>query len=819
MINRKRFVLLGWSMLVTLFAMSVSRASADVSAYRSEVPSEVDLTTLERVLGDSTLELKSVVINSYGSPKGSYSHNAKMVQKHADKLRKKLVGRYNLPESKITILNVAEDWAGVENFILQSEIGNLSNRDSLLEIVRDSNISPDEKEKLIKKKFKSDYEYLKENCFPKLNRVSYTLDYKQKEYDTIYRDGYEYKVERTNQEPASAQEISQSFDSQKVQNDNLGAEKLITDTIHGDALVSFLVNEAEMRSDSTGNQQDLDKITAMLDQVMTDQTIRLQRIIISGYASPDGPYANNARLAKNRTKVLKDFIEGRYNVSNDLIETHAIAEDWDGLEQFVENSSDSDLPNKQAILDIIRSSQKLDVKERKIKAFKNDYDYLKENCLPKLRRSEYYFQYFKDSCPVTTNVAAQPEPVQTSDIVVNDGRAVDSQKTIQDNLEITETLITDTIHGDALVTFLINEAEMRSDLNDNQHDLDKITSILDQVMNDKAIRLQRIIISGYASPDGPYAKNARLAENRTNILKEFIEGRYDVSNDLIETHSVAEDWDGLERFVENASDSDLLNKQAILDIIRSNQNLDVKERKIKSFKKDFEYLKENCLPQLRRSEYYIQYFKDSRFVTKNIIDQPEPEPEPVVIEPEEKKPFYIAAKTNLLYDAAFVPNIGVELYFGNQWTVSADWFYNWWYSDRRHRYWQGYGGYLGVRKYFGSKAEEHPFTGHHIGLYGLMMTYDVEWGGRGYQSPDWGFGGGIEYGYSLPIARRLNLDFSLGIGYQDGEYKEYLPMDGHYVWQSTHQRHWFGPTKAEVSLKWLIGRGNYHKKYGKNKTK
>ena len=605
MINRKRFVLLGWSMLVTLFAMSVSRASADVSAYRSEVPSEVDLTTLERVLGDSTLELKSVVINSYGSPKGSYSHNAKMVQKHADKLRKKLVGRYNLPESKITILNVAEDWAGVENFILQSEIGNLSNRDSLLEIVRDSNISPDEKEKLIKKKFKSDYEYLKENCFPKLNRVSYTLDYKQKEYDTIYRDGYEYKVERTNQEPASAQEISQSFDSQKVQNDNLGAEKLITDTIHGDALVSFLVNEAEMRSDSTGNQQDLDKITAMLDQVMTDQTIRLQRIIISGYASPDGPYA----------------------------------------------------------------------------------------------------------------------------------------------------------------------------------------------------------------------KNARLAENRTNILKEFIEDRYNVSNDLIETHSVAEDWDGLERFVENASDSDLLNKQAILDIIRSNQNLDVKERKIKSFKKDFEYLKENCLPQLRRSEYYIQYFKDSRFVTKNIIDQPEPEPEPVVIEPEEKKPFYIAAKTNLLYDAAFVPNIGVELYFGNQWTVSADWFYNWWYSDRRHRYWQGYGGYLGVRKYFGSKAEEHPFTGHHIGLYGLMMTYDVEWGGRGYQSPDWGFGGGIEYGYSLPIARRLNLDFSLGIGYQDGEYKEYLPMDGHYVWQSTHQRHWFGPTKAEVSLKWLIGRGNYHKKYGKNKTK
>ena len=41
-----------------------------------------------------------------------------------------------------------------------------------------------------------------------------------------------------------------------------------------------------------------------------------------------------------------------------------------------------------------------------------------------------------------------------------------------------------------------------------------------------------------------------------------------------------------------------------------------------------------------------------------------------------------------------------------------------------------------------------------------------------------------------------------------GEYKEYLPQDGHYVWQSTKRRHWIGPTKAEISLVWLIGRGN-----------
>lgn len=163
-----------------------------------------------------------------------------------------------------------------------------------------------------------------------------------------------------------------------------------------------------------------------------------------------------------------------------------------------------------------------------------------------------------------------------------------------------------------------------------------------------------------------------------------------------------------------------------------------------------------------------------------------------------------AVKTNLLYDVAIIPNIGVEFAMGRQWTVAADWFYTWFSSDNRHRYWQGYGGYFTVRRYLGNNSQ--PLLGHHLGLYALGLTYDVEWGGRGYQAARFGFGGGIEYGYSTSIGRRLCLDFSLGVGFQDGEYKTYDPMDGHYVWQSTHKRHWFGPTKAEVSLKWLLGK-------------
>lgn len=182
---------------------------------------------------------------------------------------------------------------------------------------------------------------------------------------------------------------------------------------------------------------------------------------------------------------------------------------------------------------------------------------------------------------------------------------------------------------------------------------------------------------------------------------------------------------------------------------------------------------------------------------------------------------WLALKTNMLYDVCLIPNIGAEFSIGKHWTITFDWFYTWFSADNRHRYWQGYGGYLGVRKYFGSsKSNQNTLPhregrggssfprGHHLGLYTLGMTYDVEWGGKGYQAAHFGFGVGVEYGYSMRIGRRLNLDLSIGVGFQDGEYKEYVPSHdhwNHYIWLSTHKRHWWGPTKAEVSLVWVIG--------------
>lgn len=170
----------------------------------------------------------------------------------------------------------------------------------------------------------------------------------------------------------------------------------------------------------------------------------------------------------------------------------------------------------------------------------------------------------------------------------------------------------------------------------------------------------------------------------------------------------------------------------------------------------------------------------------------------------------VALKTNTLYDIALTPNIGLELGLGKGWSIGGNILYGWW-SDRSKFYWRNFSADIGVRKYFGST---NGLTGHHVGLYAGIMTYDFELGGRGYicdyRKDNWGRYAGFDYGYSLPVAKNLNLDFTAGVGYAGGQYREYLPAqvgnsgEWHYEWQATKNLRYFGPTRVEVSLVWIL---------------
>ena len=162
-------------------------------------------------------------------------------------------------------------------------------------------------------------------------------------------------------------------------------------TINGSAFINYPVSEMDIYPNYMSNSRELSKITGTIDSVRSDKDVTIQSLFIKGFASPESPYANNERLAKGRTKALKEYVEALYQFEDDFIKTDYEPEDWAGLESYV---SKSNLKHKEEILATIHSERDADTKEWWIKSnWKEDYNYLLEHCYPHLRRSDYAVTY------------------------------------------------------------------------------------------------------------------------------------------------------------------------------------------------------------------------------------------------------------------------------------------------------------------------------------------------------------------------------------------------------------------------------------------
>lgn len=379
------------------------------------------------------------------------------------------------------------------------------------------------------------------------------------------------------------------------------------------------------------------------------------------------------------------------------------------------------------------------------------------------------------------------------------------------------------IHDSLRIHFQQDKSMFNEAVADNSNFNGSLLDLL-EMSNRKDVEIVNISIYGGASPEGGIEHNLNLSKRRAERLATFIES-IGGGIPLIIT-KIGRDWNGL--FSLAANDAAIPAREETIKILQAliaKPDKSTENRLFTELKKlhngaTYKYLYDKYFPELRKAWVTVEFiYRIGDYIyaeTPNVnvyhISAKEIELLPQVPESSvnttKRPPLYIGVKTNMLYDATLVPNIGMELYLGKNWSIDAYWMYAWWKSDRVHNYWRTYGGDIELRKWFGKAAENKPLTGHHIGVYAQMLTYDFELGGRGYLGDRWSYAAGVSYGYSMPLTRRLNIDFSIGLGYLGGKYKEYLPLDGHYVWQSTNRRHWFGPTKAEISLVWLIGRGN-----------
>ncbi|MDE5568655.1 MAG: DUF3868 domain-containing protein [Muribaculaceae bacterium] len=161
--------------------------------------------------------------------------------------------------------------------------------------------------------------------------------------------------------------------------------------LRGSAYIDFPVNRTELYPDYRRNPQELAKIRATIDSVRLDKDVQFKAMTFKGYASPEGPYDNNVRLAKGRTETLKKYVMNLYNFPASIISTSYEPEDWEGLRRFVETSG---LENREAILAIIDSDLAPDPKNWAIKSrYPEQYAFLLREVYPGLRHSDYTVEY------------------------------------------------------------------------------------------------------------------------------------------------------------------------------------------------------------------------------------------------------------------------------------------------------------------------------------------------------------------------------------------------------------------------------------------
>ena len=162
--------------------------------------------------------------------------------------------------------------------------------------------------------------------------------------------------------------------------------------------------------------------------------------------------------------------------------------------------------------------------------------------------------------------------------------------------------------SDALYVYFAKDSSViYRDFGQNGLILDSIVHIVSELMQDNQSEMKLIQIVGFASFDGPTAKNQALAQNRAEALKEYIQAHVAVPDSLFEVNNGGEAWAELEWALEQ---SDYKLKDKALKIIREERNPYKREMKLKemNYGWTYVYLRDELLAKYRNAGYIRVYW-------------------------------------------------------------------------------------------------------------------------------------------------------------------------------------------------------------------
>ena len=156
-----------------------------------------------------------------------------------------------------------------------------------------------------------------------------------------------------------------------------------------------------------------------------------------------------------------------------------------------------------------------------------------------------------------------------------------------------------TVEDRNYIRFLVGDTRVVATLGDNRRQLDKITDLMRQIVEQEEFFVDTITLTAASSPEGAYAFNDRLSQGRAEALKRYLVRRYGRSIDtMLTVRWVAEDWQELTNYIR--TDREIVNRDAILELIVREKNPDRREQSIRQrFPQEYAYIRSVIYPQLR----------------------------------------------------------------------------------------------------------------------------------------------------------------------------------------------------------------------------
>jgi tetratricopeptide (TPR) repeat protein len=159
-------------------------------------------------------------------------------------------------------------------------------------------------------------------------------------------------------------------------------QKIIKEAHNADIL--FLIQRAELRSAELKKSQlaEWKGEVANADQAPNKNV----NVEISAYASPDGGFELNEKLAGKREVNTDKFLKQEFKKANinAPVSAHYTAQDWEGFKELVEKSN---IQDKNLILSVLSMYKDSEQREKEIKNISSVFSVLADEILPQLRRS------------------------------------------------------------------------------------------------------------------------------------------------------------------------------------------------------------------------------------------------------------------------------------------------------------------------------------------------------------------------------------------------------------------------------------------------